>query len=295
MPAHDEPLSLDAVAHALLLARQDIEAVLAAEPAWQAMQHLAASGEGGTARERDLVAARLAMVPAYRSLRRINEALQGLAAYVAGQAANRSNNWAGSLTDATPALQQVASEFEADARAAQSPERHDGAGRLSGWQSKPDAATEAGHAESQPAVDLDRLISLIRRGTKERGPQPLNGLLAGAGAPRPLLLPGDDKRPVFPETTAITAKVDAAPVELMPVRKTRAEPEPAEVEIIVEDGKPTGPSATPARALQTTPLPAEEAVIEIVPDDPPRTEDTAVSAATGVRRFISVWSDRSKS
>ena len=296
MPAHDEPSSLDAVANALLLARQDIEVILAAEPAWQAMQHLAATADHGNARERELVAARLAMVPAYRSLRRINEALHGLAAYVAGQAANRSNNWAGSLTDATPALQQVAAEFAAGARAEQSAERHDGAGQLSGWQSKADAGPEAGgDAASQPAVDLDHLISLIRRGTKERGPQPLNGLLAGVAAPRPLMLPGEDKRPVFPETTASAAKADAAPVDLVPVRTARPQAEPAEVEIIVEEGKPSGPSAIPVQVLQATPMPGEEAVVEIVPHTPQPADDPAISAAAGVRRFMSAWSDRSKS
>lgn len=289
MTAHDEPTSLESVARTLLLARQDIEAMLANEPAWQAMRHLAATSGGTSTRERELVEARLALVPAYRALKRINEALHGLAMFVAGQSAWRGNNWAGGLSADMPSLQQAAQEFAAHGGAASEGQL------LSGWQSKADVGCGATAIE-RPAVDLERLINLVRRGTKERGPQPLDGLLAGAESialPKPTA--ADDRRLVFPETIPDPhpgiGRVSDEPIELVPVRDARAATTEADAEIIVDDSvSSSDPVAIPIQATTAD----EEPVVDIGEPRHRGEADAVVSAATSVRRFISAWSDRSK-
>lgn len=335
MAAHDEPFSLEAVAHALLLARQDIEAILAREPAWQAMEHLRASSGVDTVRERELVAARLALVPAYRSLKRINDALQGLAVYVAGQSAGRSNSWVGTLADRMPSLKFAAEEFEAEQRQS----ARDRASTLSGWQSKPDRPVIAG-AAALPSLDLDRLIDLIRRGTKDRGPQPLQGLLdrvalSGSAVASPT---AGSERSVFPEAVREEHDEASAPdteaIELVPVRDKRAAAGAVNDEIVVDEAAPVaGPAAiaaapsSPCEAgtrdrLGTTETEGDGAVptgsglgmtapsAEVVLGEdtvgeiiggpgstaahPAAIDDATISASTGVRRFMSAWSERAK-
>lgn len=334
MTAHGEPTSLESVAHALLLARQDIEAVLAGEPAWQAMRHLAHSADANSARERELLAARLALVPAYRSLRRINEALHGLAVYVAGQSAGRSSSWAASLSSAMPSLQQAAHEAELESGAG------GGERLLSGWHSSDETRRSVGNVE-RPPIDLERLISLIRRGTKDRRPQPLQGMLASSpghdGPQRDAA--AEDRRLVFPETVPDVdrgaSRASDEPIDLVPVPDRRGMGAPDDREIVVDEARPTArvtasaaslgkvgqmeaeievfasgkpadaaaqgiADAIPLRPIEPAAiLSGEEAAVDIIVPEAARAsqsagDDAAISAATGVRRFMSAWNDRGK-
>ncbi len=247
MAVRSETLTLESVARALELARRDVEAVLAESSDWQAAQALAE--HASTVSERNRLAARLALVPAYRAHTRITEALRQLSAFAIAQSADRANGWGGEIPASAASLQRANAETERG-------RRHEGSGfdvpPLSGWQAGAEHGADHGaeqgadHGNGPDArmkVDLDLLISRIRKGAGHRGPLPLTGLLAevAAVAPAGLTAGPHDEALAFPPRAPSRDVVETAPVpepvELTPVSPWNETRRAEDNEIVVEDQK----------------------------------------------------------
>lgn len=235
MAVRSETLTLEGVARALELARQDVEAVLGENADWLAARALV--DEPSSQPDRDRLAARLALVPAYRAHQRISEALRLLSGYAVAQTADRANGWGGEIPAAAPSLQRASAEAE-------QAWRHDGGGvdvpPLSGWQAEASHRDEPGAA---PSVDLDQLISRIRQGASRRGPLPLQGLLAEVAAGPQSAAPqpdtGDDiafpaRAPAPEAAKAATSAALPETVELTPVTPWNETRQRQSDEIVVE-------------------------------------------------------------
>lgn len=252
MAVRSETLTLESVARALELARQDVETVLGENADWLASRTLA--NDPALRPERDRLAARLALVPAYRAHRRISEALQQLSGFASAQTADRANGWGGEIPAAAASLHRASAE-------AGRLSRDDGDGvdlpPLSGWHADATRSDEAGAA---PSVDLDQLISRIRQGASRRGPLPLQGLLAEAGnSPKPAAPEqGAGDEIAFPERApapeAATSAAVPETVELTPVMPWNETRQRRDGEIVVEEAKAVAIAAAGEAVPATDPL-----------------------------------------